>query len=583
MGAATRRLPRSPSLFVISGYLITSLVLAEWLDRGRLNLKEFWFLRARRLLPALLIVVVGALAYSVAFLPDEVAGLRGDALAAFAYVMNWHLVFSHQSYFESMGRPSLLLHLWSLAIEEQFYLLYPPFLFLALKWFKPRGALIAVLLGAAVSIALMSLSYQPDADPSRIYYGTDTRASALLIGAALAFVWKPWAIVARQRTARVMNLAGWGALAWLGIAFVWLDEFQPFLYLGGFLTVSLATAAVIGAVVQPGTMATRILGGRVLRWLGTRSHSLYLWHWLVFDLTRPWLDVSLDGIPLFIARLTLSGVLAEISYRAVEMPFRSGAVGHAWNALRQASGPRRRELALRWGGALGLLLIVTIVLGGSIASAQAPMPSPDLVGESVFSESKPIAALPAPALTPTIRSTATPSATATSTRAPEPGNAPAAGQRGHVTVIGDSVALGAAGELARALADEDTDAALGRQVSQAIGILRTRRAAGPLAPIVVVHLGNNGPISAKQFADLMSVLGGVRRVVLVNVQAPRAWEAPNNALMAQASKQYPNVVTVDWHAAGSKHPEYFWKDGIHLRPAGAQAYANLIAAAINAP
>src|SRR5215217_6687399 len=179
--------------FVISGYLITALLLTEWRRLGRVDLKAFWLGRARRLLPALYLVLVVTLAYAVVFLPGEVAGLRGDVLAALGYVTNWYLVLGQESYFEAIGRPSLLKHLWSLAVEEQFYLIWPLVLAFGLsmgatRW-RRRRILILALAGAVTSALLMALLYRPEVDPSRIYFGTDTRATGLLVGAALAFVW----------------------------------------------------------------------------------------------------------------------------------------------------------------------------------------------------------------------------------------------------------------------------------------------------------------------------------------------------------------------------------------------------------
>src|ERR671920_1663400 len=195
--------------FVISGYLITSLILAQWRSTGRVELKAFWVGRARRLLPALYVVLVVTLTYAVVFLPGEVAGLRADVLAAMGYVTNWYLVWGHESYFEAVGRPSLLKHLWSLAVEEQFYLVWPLVLAFglslgAVRW-RRRRILVVALMGAAGSAVLMALFYRPEGDPSRIYYGTDTRATGLLVGAALAFVWAPW------RAAPASNPGSWAA------------------------------------------------------------------------------------------------------------------------------------------------------------------------------------------------------------------------------------------------------------------------------------------------------------------------------------------------------------------------------------
>src|SRR5215212_4247115 len=181
--------------FVISGYLISALLLAEWRQKGTINLKDFWLRRARRLLPALYVLLVVTLTYAVVFLPGEVAGLRAEVLAAVGYVTNWYLIFGQQSYFESVGRPSVLQHLWSLAVEEQFYLIWPIVLAVGLGWGtvwrRQRLVLMVALVGAASSAVMMALMYTPGVDPSRIYFGTDTRATGLLCGAALAFLWSP--------------------------------------------------------------------------------------------------------------------------------------------------------------------------------------------------------------------------------------------------------------------------------------------------------------------------------------------------------------------------------------------------------
>ncbi|MDQ4000065.1 MAG: acyltransferase, partial [Actinomycetota bacterium] len=212
--------------FVISGYLITTLLLTEWQQQGRINLIGFWLRRARRLLPALYLLLVVTLAFAVVFLPGEVARLRDDALAAFAYVTNWYLILGEQSYFETVGRPSLLQHLWSLAVEEQFYVLWPLLLTVVLwgvaprrRWQRRRLALCIAFAGAAGSALLMAILYQPGVDPSRIYYGTDTRVAGLLFGAALAFVWVPgqlprWAGRIRPLLLDVAGLGALGALVW---------------------------------------------------------------------------------------------------------------------------------------------------------------------------------------------------------------------------------------------------------------------------------------------------------------------------------------------------------------------------------
>jgi len=358
--------------FVLSGYLITSLLLAEWRREGRIDLQAFWLRRVRRLIPALLAVLAATLTVASLFLPNDLGQLRGDALAAVAYVANWHLIFGHTSYFEAVGRPPLLRHLWSLAVEEQFYLLWPPLLLLGLRWWRRPGPLLGLVLTAALaSSLLMALLDQPDTDPSRVYYGTDTRVSGPLIGAALALVgmlrWPR-----QQMPPWLLDLLGLAALGALAVAGLRLSDAEPGLYRGGFLGIDLVVAALLVAVVQPRGRLGRLLGQQPLRWLGLRSYAVYLWHWPVFALTRPGLDVPLDGWPLLALRLVLTGGLAELSYRLLEMPIRSGAVARAWRTWTAARGVRRWWLGVRWAGAAATLLAGTTLVGTSVAAARPP-------------------------------------------------------------------------------------------------------------------------------------------------------------------------------------------------------------------
>jgi peptidoglycan/LPS O-acetylase OafA/YrhL len=707
--------------FVLSGFLITSLLLAEWHKSGRIGLKSFWMRRARRLLPALFVMLAASLAFAVIFLPDEVASLRNDAIAAAAYVTNWYLIFSQKSYFETVGRPSIFQHLWSLAVEEQFYLLWPLILIFVLK-FARRLALPLILLGALASAAFMWLAYDPDTDPSRLYYGTDTRAAALLIGAALAFALmhgKNAPAGGRRVLSWLFDAAGLLALGGLIWFFVNLDETQSFVYQGGMQALELVTVVVILAIVYPGTRLLRwLLGGPIMRWIGQRSYGIYLWHWPVFMVTRPELDVMFDGAPLFALRFGATLVLAELSYRFVEIPVRSGSLGRAWQELRSGRRNRVSAQGLRWAGAIMALLGFAILVGVPVVEAKPPAPpdylvtqqintidpqsgatgqgdptpSPTLApgpgnllsapmasqpnsysdvpeaptstcsptptilvpsstatpaptstatavqptdtpaapteapptatkrpakaratatsrttptveptaSEVLTAETTPTPALP-PGVTigePTVATIDTPTATATAPApppdqatpvptqplAPAP-NTPTPGQQsgiaslGRITGIGDSVMLGAAPTL-KQLGTIYIDAAVGRQVSTAITLLRTYHDQGRLGSVVVIHMGNNGTFSAKQFDQIMSMLSDEKYVLFVNLKVPRSWEAPNNNVIMQGVARYPNSVMVDWRAASINHPEYFANDGYHLTKSGAQVYTNLIGATL---
>jgi peptidoglycan/LPS O-acetylase OafA/YrhL len=593
--------------FVISGYLIASLLLAEWRQQGRIDIKAFWLRRARRLLPALYLLLMVTLAFAVVLLPEEVARLRNDAIAAFGYVTNWYLVFGHQSYFETIGRPSLLQHLWSLAVEEQFYVLWPlvfaagmvrirwlqrrtPVTATMMRW-RSRRVLIAVLAGAAASALLMAFLYRPDIDPSRLYYGTDTRATALLVGVALAFVWVPG--YSRSQTGRtlplLLDLLGLGALGGLIWFCLWLDESRAFLFWGGFALVAITTAVVIMVVVHPRTyLIPGLLGWRLLRWVGLRSYGIYLWHWPIFMVTRPELDVPLTGLPLLVVQLAATVVLAGFSYRFVETPIRTGALARAWRALREAQGVRRWRLGAGWAGAVGTAVAFCVVLGMAVALAQPPAPPSYLSVAAVHTEgtegASPKTDTEAPVSTPktdTNTSDTTPQSDPV-TPSTAPTVVPAGVAVNRVTAIGDSVMVGAAEELNRALGNPAIQADVGFQAADAIAVLQRRRAAGQLGDVVVVHIGTNGTFTDEQFDDIMSLLAGVPKVVFVNVKAPRPWEQPNNNMLSEGVRRYPNAVLVDWHAASVGRPEFFVEDGIHLQPEGQRVYADLIAASVNA-
>jgi peptidoglycan/LPS O-acetylase OafA/YrhL len=613
--------------FVISGYLITALLLAEWRQRGRIDLKTFWLRRARRLLPALYVLLVVTLAFAVVFLPAEVAGLRGDVLAAFGYVTNWYLIFGQESYFEAVGRPSLLQHLWSLAVEEQFYLIWPPILALGLcigaTRLRRRRVLRVALFGAVASAVAMALLYTPGVDPSRIYYGTDTRATGLLCGGALAFLWAPvekyGLLEARHRRimlagrGRFRRRWGWTApllLDILGFAalgsLVWfclhLGEFQPFLYMGGFALVGLATTATIMAVVHPYTLiGARLLGSAPLRWIGVRSYGIYLWHWPVFMVTRPKLDVPFDGWPLLALRLAATVILADLSYRYIETPIRRGALSRAWRTLREAQGPLRRRLRLQWAGALVPILASCALLGVAVAQAEPPNKP------SYLASMKSVHTAEGHEIKGEVRganktdgraSDANSTASHEGTQEENPGDtgdAPMAGGTakktldsertapseftGSVSAIGDSVMLGAIGGLQKDIQGLTViDAQVGLQVYTATDILKSRRASGQLGDVVVVHLGNNGTFTKGEFDQIMRTLSGVDKVLFVNLSVPRPWEEPNNQVIAEGVARYPNTVLVDWHSASADRPELFYKDGYHLRPEGQQIYADLISA-----
>ena len=585
--------------FVISGYLITLLLVTEHEQYGSISLRRFWFRRARRLLPAAYTLLLVVSLTVVIFVREQAEQTRGDVIAGLTYTTNWYLIFTDQSYFQSFGRPSMLRHLWSLAVEEQFYLVWPVILVLLLALCKrrPERMVVPMLGMVAASTVLMAVLYNPT-DPSRAYYGTDTRAGGLILGAAFALFWRPGylrrgAVATQGRMLDLVGLAGLGALA---VIMATIADQDAILYRGGFLLVGLSTLACIAMATHPKSIVAKVLAIRPIVWVGTRSYAIYLWHWPVYCLTRPGIDVPWSPGTTLVVRLVLTGVLAELSYRLVEGPIRHGAVRQWATKLYRARGDdrRRRLRTTRWvAGTLSVAIIVSAV-GLADAKPHAGAVEQSIkAGQSAIDSQTSVApaATPGAADTTTVptATTVTPGSAASGPASVTPTTAPTTAATAppttvsaaiHTIAIGDSVMLGAAPQLKEVLGgDSYVDAHVGRQFKEASSMVDWFAANGKLGQVVIVHLGNNGTVSADTVDDVLDRLGNVPRVVVVNVRVDREWQDSVDATLAARVPAHPNAVLLDWFAATDGHPEYFYDDGTHLRPAGAAQYAALIKSA----
>ncbi len=549
--------------FVLSGYLITDILLAQWDRTGRFDMKDFWVRRAKRLLPAMLAVVLATVLWSILVDRSRLPAMLGDVPAALLYYSNWWLIFHEVSYFESFGPLSPLGHLWSLAVEEQFYIFWPVLLGIGLILAqKNRGKLALVLAGLSLASALaMGIMYQPGQDPSRVYYGTDTRLFSLLIGAALAVVWPSRKLktnISRSAT-KTLDVTATICLIVIAVLIFKSNDYGTFLYRGGMVLLSLATTILVAALAHPACRLGRVLGAKPLRWIGARSYGLYLWHYPVIVLTTPLVNTGGPNMTRILLQLLVSFVLAELSYRYVEQPVRSGNFGRWWKRVMREPGIGRKRLLRTLGGTAALVLVLGFAMNRLAPPAEAQTPYAGTDVPAVEAAADPAAAVPA--------------VDAADVSLP-------AGTGVGMTAIGDSVMLDIKPYLTAELPGIAVDGLVGRQMSQAPALVDQLEAEGRIGTTVLIQLGTNGSFTDEQLDGLLAKLPEAKKIILVNTRVPRPWEGVVNSALERAAQRDDRVLLIDWHSASAGRDDYFARDGVHLMPAGARAYTQLLVDAL---
>jgi peptidoglycan/LPS O-acetylase OafA/YrhL len=616
--------------FVISGYLITLLLIAEKERTSTVDMKHFWLRRARRLLPALFVMLTALTIWTALFDRDALGKLRGDVVAALLYVSNWYQIWTGAGY-TAANEFAPLRHLWSLAVEEQFYVVWPLVMFALLRGGTRRIAdisrwLIVAALAITVVVAVVVPSGPigtPDVTPDAYwtvlgreisifdwaYLGTFSRASGLLLGAAFAMIWRPVAVMrgplrTKGRLLDVIGLAGLVILAAL-VWTMWLvgaDGANEWLFRGGFLLCAAATLMLVAAVTHERAATSRLLSVPVLLWIGTRSYGLYLYHWPIYQIMRGIAGKHLS-IVQFVVAMILTGLITEASYRFVETPIRTGTMRESLRRVGRAPTTGGRNALLAGGVVVAAL---TVFAGVSLATADVvenevrqsldegaaatcdvvndpdcdgvvdeaatPVGTEDTTTDSVAGA---VTVPPAGSVAPDGSVVVPPPAETTTTAPPPP-------PRIDRLALGDSVMLGAAGPLA----DDGfvVDALESRAFVNGLDTILQLDQQGRLGDAVVVHLGTNGRIGAQDMTRMMEALADVPNVLLLTVDVPRDYTAENNALIYDTADTYPNVSLLDWAGLNDGCPgDCFYSDGIHLRPAGQEFYAELIAGALAAP
>ena len=533
--------------FVISGYVITRLLLDSIQRSGGLDLRAFYKARIRRLFPPLIFMIIVTTLYICIWAPETVRRFVSDSPFSIFGLMNWWLVFRHTDYFDSIARPPLLQHTWSLGVEAQFYLVWPLILLLVLRQFGKKRIPGAALLIAAISgITLLIVSFQVDAasasQVSHVYFGTDTHSIGLFLGAALAVSWVPQNLKEQVNKRAQDFIDGIGVFGFVGIlaTFLFVNETDPTLYKLAFPLAGIFGCAIITSVVHPASRFAPILSSKIAVWIGERSYSIYLWHWVVFQLTRPKVDLEGSTWALYLLRILIVFALADISLRLVELPVRSGMVEYWFKGMKyRTKNVQRRQKSFV------SLAIISITVATSLLSANA-----------ITKSDRDVAAMKAQ-LTQPVQNT-------------EISNA----QPGGLWVTGDSVILGIHYELEKRSHIALINARVGRQAAELLTVMQQDKLHVDGSQ-VIFDLGNNNRLTEAEVAAIFEEVKNQPQIIVVNTAVPRGWREDNNALIAKYAQMY-GATLIDWAAISHGHPEYFAPDGVHLVPTGVQVYVEAI-------
>nr|WP_283808932.1 acyltransferase family protein [Vagococcus allomyrinae] len=526
--------------FVLSGYLITNSLMIEWHQAKKFDFKQFWLKRLRRLLPAVITLLVVVLIVCFFFFPSSFKKSWSDSIAALFYVSNWWYIFKKVPYFDSFGTPSPFKHLWSLAIEEQFYLLWPVALFGLLKWLKKRQrVLIAIITAGIFSAVLMAVLYDPNGI-DRVYYGTDTRLFAILAGCGLAFLWPYYYLDDNfgQRAQRILDGAGSVALAALiGIALL-INEYQTFLYHGGLVLVALFTIILLGVIVHPSSKLGKLFANPFFSWLGKRSYSLYLWHYPVVALLTPIKLVGRFHIGLVLMQLALIVVLANFSYMWIEEPIRKHGVQASFTSLKAISKKQLHYPAI----SLGMMVLLTLGVLGTNYLLTRPNTTVTKPVETKVSQA------------PVKKETLT-----------------------QVLAIGDSIMLGIKDQLEEAVPGIVVDGKVGRQLVDAKKLVEEKYSDyNHKDAAIFIELGSNSPFNSKDLASFLKLFDKAT-VFLINTRVPRNWEGEVNSMLTEAVTESEQVRLIDWYSIASQAPNLLAEDGVHLSEGDGKAtYVSLI-------
>ena len=533
--------------FVISGYVITRLILDSINQSSALDLRAFYAARIRRIYPGFLFMVISTIIFIGVWAPEAIKRFLSDLPYALSGTINWALVARNQDYFETIGRPPLLQHTWSLAVELQFYLIWPIILLTVLKYFGKKNVarialIIAIISGTILFLVSLQLDQANSAKVSHIYFGTDTHSLGLFLGSALAVSWIPQNLSANITKRAQDVIDGIGVVGLLGLisTFLFIDESNASLYQIAFPLAAIFGCLVIISLVHPASRFAPIISTPPFRWIGQRSYGIYIWHWVIFQVTRPSVDLSGETWALYLARVLLVLALADISLRWVEIPFRQGQVQTWFRGMKYRSSKERVRQQL--SVLVSIIAVLAVTTSISVSAINKSNQISQVINEELTDQEESPVDL---------------------------------GSTTGLWVTGDSVILGIRSKLENKEHISLVNARVGRQAPELLAVMRVDQSSVPSSP-VIFNLGNNNALSEQTVVEIFEVIKNQPQIIVVNTAVPRPWRDSNNAIISKVASNYANVKLVDWDRISKDRPELFAPDGVHLSPMGSDVYVDLV-------
>ena len=533
--------------FVISGYVITRLILDSINQSSALDLRAFYAARIRRIYPGFLFMVISTIIFIGVWAPEAIKRFLSDLPYALSGTINWALVARNQDYFETIGRPPLLQHTWSLAVELQFYLIWPIILLTVLKYFGKKNVarialIIAIISGTILFLVSLQLDQANSAKVSHIYFGTDTHSLGLFLGSALAVSWIPQNLSANISRRAQDVIDGIGVVGLLGLisTFLFIDESNASLYQIAFPLAAIFGCLVIISLVHPASRFAPIISTPPFRWIGQRSYGIYIWHWVIFQVTRPSVDLSGETWALYLARVLLVLALADISLRWVEIPFRQGQVQTWFRGMKYRSSKERVRQQL--SVLVSIIAVLAVTTSISVSAINKSNQISQVINEELTDQEESPVDL---------------------------------GSTTGLWVTGDSVILGIRSKLENKEHISLVNARVGRQAPELLAVMQVDQSSVPSSP-VIFNLGNNNALSEQTVVEIFEVIKNQPQIIVVNTAVPRPWRDLNNAIISKVASNYANVKLVDWYQISKDRPELFAPDGVHLSPMGSDVYVDLV-------